>query len=117
MAELARLRLEPEEAERLRQQLSGILDHVDSLAQVDSLAPEPGQTQDASHQPSPDGVAVESTSTVPHPPGPLPVDAAHLAPQWEDGFFVVPRLPAMDGATDPLPQSTDTSPGEGEQSG
>lgn len=113
VAELARLRLEPEEAERLQQELSRILDHVDSLSQVDGVA----LMDDLGGQPSADGSAAVASFTARHPPDPLPVDPTGLAPQWEEGFFVVPRLPAMDGTAAPLPPATDESPDQGEQGG
>ena len=123
VAELARLRLEPEEAERLRQELSGILDHMDSLAQVDGLtqpdetAPECAPSPDTADQRGPNGSAEGSTSATRHPPAPLLVDPSQLAPQWEEEFFVVPRLPAMDGTMNPPPPLTYPSPGEGQDGG
>jgi aspartyl-tRNA(Asn)/glutamyl-tRNA(Gln) amidotransferase subunit C len=41
IARLARVRLEPEEVERLSQQLSGILDHFAALSAVDTEGVEP----------------------------------------------------------------------------
>lgn len=129
VAELARLRLEPEEAERLQQELSRILDYVDSLAQSDGLAQsdEPAQLDsrapqgtplpDPTGRPSPDASGAPSSFPAHRPPVPLSVNPARLAPQWAEGFFVVPRLPAMDGTMDPPPPAADAAFGEEEQGG
>ena len=88
IAALARLRIEGEEADRLARDLTLILDHIETLAQADvSVAP-----------------AVESMTEGPAPyrdPGveadPLVWSAETFAPEWRDGFFVVPRLPGVEG--------------------
>ncbi len=86
VAALARLRLRPEEVERLTGQLNDILAHMAELATADTAGIEPGP---ATSWPAPlraDGAA----------PDPLQLPPAELAPDWEDGFFTVPRLAAMD---------------------
>lgn len=89
VARLARLRLTEEETERLTAELNDILSHVETL---NTLAVEgiegveaatewkaPLRSEDA----APDALA-------------LPV--AVIAPAWQDGFFAVPRLAALDTA-------------------
>lgn len=84
VAKLARLALTGEETERLRVQLSSILDHVEKL-----------QALDVSNVP-PTTHAVEVPST------PMredrvhrtlsPAEATANAPEQADGYFVVPRI-------------------------
>jgi aspartyl-tRNA(Asn)/glutamyl-tRNA(Gln) amidotransferase subunit C len=85
IAGLARLELSEDEAERLTRDCGAILDYFQTLRELalDDVADE-----------SPAGAA------------PLREDRAgadrllrplrELAPAWRDGFFVLPRLPAMD---------------------
>lgn len=96
VAALARLRLDAAEARRLAAELGRVLEHVDALAATPledvpepTLAePTPGHDDDAR-------------------PDRLLRSPEELAPAWRDGFFTVPRLPAMDsdaadgGATPP----------------
>lgn len=86
VAALARLRLSTEEVQRLTLQLNDILAHVAELAEAGSsmVEPEPATTWPA---------RLRSDS---EPPLPLAYPPAQLAPAWEDGFFTVPRLAAMD---------------------
>jgi aspartyl-tRNA(Asn)/glutamyl-tRNA(Gln) amidotransferase subunit C len=87
IAELARLRLSPEEVERLAVELSGILAHVEELAALDQ-EPVGGVGSIA------EGSAPRRSDEL----GPdllrLPLPAFALG--WEDGFFTVPRLAALD---------------------
>lgn len=85
VAALARLRLEPEEAERLTSDLNDILDHVAILETLDS-------TDDA--QPPETGVRLRDD--VPGADA-LAAPIAEIAPEWRDGFFLLPRLPALEG--------------------
>lgn len=85
VAELARLRLDDEEADRLTAQLNGILEHVDALEEVDITAVGP----DAQETPAPlreDEPGPDAMSRRPE----------QLAPAWEYGLFTVPRLIALD---------------------
>jgi aspartyl-tRNA(Asn)/glutamyl-tRNA(Gln) amidotransferase subunit C len=89
MAALARLRLGPEEAARLTGDLNSILEHVAELREV-----------------SVEGVeaegAVDGAAPFRDPaagPDPLHRPPAAFAPDWREGFFAVPRLPAVDGGT------------------
>lgn len=88
IAVLARLRPDPEAIERLTEELNRILDHIRVLERLDLPdADEPGS-------------AAEGAIRFRDPD--LPPDAllggapSTAAPHWEDGFFVVPRLPALD---------------------
>lgn len=89
MAALARLRLEPEEAARLTGDLNTILDHMAALREV-----------------SVEGVEAEGVLEGPAPlrdpgapPDPLVRPPSSFAPEWREGFFTVPRLPAVDGGS------------------
>lgn len=92
LAELARLRLDDVELHRLTGDVNRILDHVAALAEVrdvpdahDATAWDPGAV--------PGGGAPA--------PDPLLRPPSDIAPEWRDGFFLVPRLPgvqAEDGA-------------------
>ncbi len=86
VAALARLRLSPEEVQRLTVQLNDILAHVAELAEAGTAAvePEPATTWPAR-------LRAED-----EPPVPLAFPPAQLAPAGEDGFFTVPRLAAME---------------------
>jgi aspartyl-tRNA(Asn)/glutamyl-tRNA(Gln) amidotransferase subunit C len=87
IATLARLDLSPAELESLARDLGSILDHIEELAAV----------------PVEDVKPMEGVGGHPAPmrrdePG---ADALHgpardLAPAWEEGFFLVPRLAALD---------------------
>lgn len=91
MARLARLALDEEEADGLLEDLNQILEHMESLGEVRT---EPPEDADDAHRKGPvrlrDGREEE--------PDRLVRDPAHTAPAWKDGFFVVPRLPAVEGA-------------------
>ena len=86
VAALARLQLSPGEVERLTLQLNDILAHVAELQEADSagVEPEPATTWPAR-------LRAED-----EPPVPLALPPQRLAPAWQDGFFTVPRLAAMD---------------------
>ena len=86
VAALARLRLRPDEVERLTGQLNDILAHVADLAAADTAEVEP---EPATEWPAP----LRGDDA---PPDPLALPPARLAPAWEDGFFTVPKLSAMD---------------------
>jgi aspartyl-tRNA(Asn)/glutamyl-tRNA(Gln) amidotransferase subunit C len=95
IAALARLRLEAGDAERIAAQLSGILDHMDVLREADiqDVPPFAIAAEDVA-PPRPDVVGSD----------PLERSLDLLAPQWQEGFFTVPRLSAQRG-----PDETDPS--------
>ena len=82
VARLARLRLSDEEVERMTGELSGILDHVDRIAQLDLEGVEP-----TSHV-----VALENVLRPDEPRPSLPPRGAPCAsaPEPVDGAFRVP---------------------------
>lgn len=81
IAELAALRLRPEEVDRLTGELTSILEHMETLEEVRRDTAERtgalGSTPTQSDRPGPDRLA--------QPP-------QAWAPGWQDGFFTVPRL-------------------------
>lgn len=84
VARLARLRLTEREIETFTRQLNGILAHVEEL--------------ESAHGP---GSFVAAGGAAPlradrTGPDPLHAPPASVAPEWVDGFFTVPRLPALD---------------------
>lgn len=87
VAGLARLRLTEEEIERFAVQLSGILQHMEELKELNVSGVEPvggaaeWQAPLRSEDAGPDGLGRE---------------LRELAPAWQDGFFTVPRLAALD---------------------
>lgn len=88
VARLARLALDEDEAESLAGELSGILEHVEALrgapvAEADEEGPEP---LELAPRVRPDG---EGPDALVRPP-------SELAPDWREGFFVLPRLTALD---------------------
>lgn len=88
VADLARLRLEPEEVAALTRELNGILEHVDALAAA-GPAPDP----DPAAGETPDGEAAGAPLRVDTPGAdPLAVEPRAMAPAWADGHFTVPRL-------------------------
>ncbi|TVR64393.1 MAG: hypothetical protein EA422_06620 [Gemmatimonadales bacterium] len=101
IAALARIRLDDDAADRLDAELTGILAHVDTLMEVDVseaeeglVLPPPFHGPDA--PPVPDSgsvfrqVELEADALASGAPG-------DRAPEWSEGFFLVPRLPAVDG--------------------
>ena len=94
VAKLARLRLSPEEVARFTEQLNGILSHVDELIAVDAAGDE-------------DGDIGGSAPLRGDEPGadPLLRPPSEFAPDWREGFFTVPRLPALDADEDGEPSA------------
>ena len=104
IAALARLRLEQGEAERMARDVGTILDHMAVLGRTElQPAPRAGAAVDAESAQSggddPREVAASTLERV-TAPDPLAEPLSRLAPDWREGFFVVPRLPGVAGAPD-----------------
>ncbi len=87
IARLAELAVDDAEVETLTAQLDGIVGYV---AQLDALPAEPGA---AGFHPGPPELAWRADEVRPQP---LAIPPSMLAPEFRGGFFVVPRLPAME---------------------
>lgn len=87
IARLAELDVPPTDQVRLAAQLDGIVGYVGQLAELAEDAP-------AGNAPTAAG-AILRDDTIDRIP--LAHDVQSMAPEFRDGFFVVPRLPAMDG--------------------
>src|SRR5262249_51812325 len=91
IAALARLGLSDERAAALVGELNGILAHMDVLAKVDTADVEPVIGIGASGTPL-------RGSTGPSVPLSPPIET--FAPEFEQGFFLVPRLATHEDAGD-----------------
>ena len=91
--ELARLHLEDDELERLTSDLNAILRHVDSLRDLGSTERPEDSSQIGSKL---DPVSHE------HVEGPdkLREMPADFAPEWKEGFFIVPAPPGVNPSGD-----------------
>lgn len=90
IAELARLELDDREVERFARDLEEILSHFRELGRLD-LEEEEG----------PEGRELEPHLRADVPDAdPLAHGPGETAPDWRDGFFVVPRLAALDADRD-----------------
>jgi aspartyl-tRNA(Asn)/glutamyl-tRNA(Gln) amidotransferase subunit C len=87
VARLAELAVREEELDRLVEQLNRIVDYVARLDQV------PGDRMAAPFLPGPRTLELREDV-----PGPVPLarSPAQLAPEFADGFFLVPRHGAME---------------------
>lgn len=83
IAELARLSVNEEEAEGLMGQLNDILSHMDALSVVDTAGIMPASGVGAG------GTPLRQDSGKPVP---LQSPVNSFAPEFRDGFFLVPRL-------------------------
>ncbi|MGD8277573.1 MAG: Asp-tRNA(Asn)/Glu-tRNA(Gln) amidotransferase GatCAB subunit C [Gemmatimonadota bacterium] len=91
IAALARLSLTDAELDRFAGQLASVLDHVAALG-------------DGAADAVPAGSAAPSSTRADREAFDLPArPPVSFAPEFTDGFFVVPRLPAFDGEGDPPP--------------
>lgn len=87
IGELAHLRPDDEELDRLTGELNAILEYMATLAEAEVSPTE----EDANGLPS-------SFRDPDAPPDPLHGGGpSALAPEWRDGFFLVPRLPGLEG--------------------
>ena len=91
VAGLARLRLDDDEAGELASELSGILEHVEELR----TAPVEGANGGDDTDPL---TSEPKTRPGDGEPDTMERSPAELAPEWRDGFFVLPRLAALDRA-------------------
>ncbi|CAN5770973.1 hypothetical protein BH23GEM10_BH23GEM10_06120 [soil metagenome] len=103
IARLAKLRLEPDEVDRLAIELNDILAHVRELATIDvtGVAPFSHAVDDVSSADADTDAGADTDAT----PLPLradegPADTLHATPDVfgtdvRSGFFTVPRLPAQ----------------------
>ena len=83
IAQLARLSVSEAEAEALVEQLNGILSHIDALSTVDTAGVTPASGVGAG------GTPLRQDSGKPVP---LQNPISSFAPEFRDGFFLVPRL-------------------------
>ncbi len=90
LATLARLRPREGTIAQLTRELNRILEHVQALERVDlaGLEGEGALSLDRAPFRGP-GVRPDELG---------PDAAGGIAPEWQDGFFVVPRLPALEGS-------------------
>ena len=91
IANLARLRLTDSESEDLSHDLSQILEYVDTLA---SLQVPQGERLGMGPPQAPERAAGQI------PPDPMAHPPAACAPDFREGFFVVPSPPSLGGADD-----------------
>jgi aspartyl-tRNA(Asn)/glutamyl-tRNA(Gln) amidotransferase subunit C len=91
IATLARLRLTDSESEELSHDLSQILEYVDTLA---SLQVPEGERLELGPSDAPEREAGQI------PPDPMARPPTDSAPDFRDGFFVVPSPPSLGGADD-----------------
>ncbi|MBI4520368.1 MAG: Asp-tRNA(Asn)/Glu-tRNA(Gln) amidotransferase subunit GatC [Gemmatimonadetes bacterium] len=88
IAALARLQLTEAETEQMTSQLNSILEYMEMLGRLDVSGVEgvSGMAEWAAPAQAADAL-----------PDPLQRPLSALSPGWRDGFFVVPRLPAVEG--------------------
>lgn len=88
IAKLAHLALDEAEIERVAKELSAILAYVEAIRELDLDGVAPlaiaAERSDPLRDDTPDAC------------DPLLDPPQALAPEWRDGFFLLPRLPALD---------------------
>lgn len=86
IADLARLQPGEEDVERLTGELNAILGHMDALEEADTSGVEGG------------GGALPAAFRDPEAPADVLAGGGPgaVAPDWREGFFLVPRLPALE---------------------
>ncbi len=84
IATLARLHFDDAELTRVTEELNHILDHVESLSSLEKR----GAHTKEELRPSTRGPSAEEPDT-------LRRDIGAFAPDWREGFFVVPPLPGV----------------------
>lgn len=91
IAHLARLSLEDEEADRLTAEMNLILAHAERLRTTDSEGSRSTRPREVEEKlKAIQGVRDETGS-----PDPLSESPSAFAPEWGEGFFVVPPLPGV----------------------
>lgn len=99
IAWLARLRLTGAEREDLARELASILEHFEAIRARErgwsSEREEPGGGVPGGAGPEAPSLRADRVDS-----DPLRRPLSELAPAWEDGHFVVPRLEALDGGAD-----------------
>jgi Asp-tRNA(Asn)/Glu-tRNA(Gln) amidotransferase C subunit len=106
IADLARLRFDDDELTRITAELNRILEHVESLRGLEPGAGgEPGNDAAAGAASGSGHLATSGAPTVgdclptrgagAERPDPLRRDLEDVAPDWREGFFVVPPLPGV----------------------
>lgn len=88
LADLARLELTPDEAEALARDCRVILDYFDTIRRIDLSGATPMGALERGAASREDRVDRDALRWSP----------ADSAPDWRDGYFVVPRLTAMDSS-------------------
>ncbi|HYW31982.1 MAG TPA: Asp-tRNA(Asn)/Glu-tRNA(Gln) amidotransferase subunit GatC [Gemmatimonas sp.] len=91
IAALARLELDDARTETLVRELNGILAHMDVLQAVDMTIEDSDKALDADTALDAQADAVLLRADIASPL-PLAAERASFAPNYEDGFFLVPRL-------------------------
>ena len=85
IATLARLKFDDEELARITEELNRILDHVEELRSL--------ERREVAEPARGDRLTVRGPDA--DRPDALRRDIASFAPDWRDGYFVVPPLPGM----------------------
>jgi len=88
IAALAKLRLDDHEIEQVTEELNDILEHCRALQRVELSEEDHGLGSDVSAPERVPGALVRDE---------LALSLGELAPSNEEGLFLVPRLPALDG--------------------
>lgn len=86
LCDLARLELDPAELSALADECETILKHFETIRQLDSAGESAGGVLKGAPPTREDVVKAE----------PLRPTPQEMAPEWRDGHFLLPRLPAMD---------------------
>lgn len=89
IAELARLRLSEAETERLTRDCGAILEYFETIRAIESDGASAADTE----RPAP--LRDDRPDC-----DPLQKSLSEMAPAWRDGYFVLPRLPAMEAEDD-----------------
>ena len=92
LARLARLALEDDEADRLTDEMNRILEHVERLRSADAQG---AASADPSVHPSGLEVGSDDARTQLGDPDALAGSPSMFAPDWAQGFFVVPLPPGV----------------------
>ena len=90
---LARLHLDTDEVEHLTSDLNAILQHVDSLRDLGLTEPPEDSLQIGSKLTPDPQKGVEGPDKLRETPG-------DFAPEWQEGFFIVPAPPGVNPSED-----------------